>query len=50
MNEEWGPGKIFGYFTDLEKFVKGGRQEEMEGTQREIEQPGNCQGPDVKIG
>ena len=38
MNEEWGPGKIFGYFTDLEKFVKGGRQGEMEGT-REIEQP-----------
>jgi len=31
-------GENFGYFTDLEKFVKGGRQEEMEGT-REIEQP-----------
>jgi hypothetical protein len=37
MNEEWGRRKIFGYFTDLGKFVKGGRQEEMEGT-REIEQ------------
>jgi hypothetical protein len=49
MNEEWGPGKIFGYFTDLEKFVKGGRQEEMEGT-REIEQPASAKGPDVKIG
>jgi hypothetical protein len=31
-------GKIFGYSTDLEKFVKGGRQEEME-RMREIEQP-----------
>ena len=38
MNEEWGPGKIFGYFTDLEKFVKGGWQEEMQGA-REIEKP-----------
>jgi len=33
-----GRGKIFAYFTDLEKFVKGGRLKKMEGT-REIEQP-----------
>jgi len=33
-------GENFGYSTDLETFVKGERQEEMEGTQREIEQPG----------
>jgi hypothetical protein len=44
-----GRGKIFGYFTDLGKFVKGGRQKKMEGT-REIEQPASAKGPDVKIG
>jgi hypothetical protein len=31
-------GKIFGYSTDLEKFVKGGWQEEMQDT-REIDKP-----------